>query len=136
MTKPEMKLSRKLTSELLHLAQMSPEAEICGLVSCKNDEPFRCYPVENIATESKNRFLLDAKQHISALKNMREKGEELFAIYHSHPNAPACPSTLDLEMATNENALHLIISLNTKGILELRAFHIENQNATELTITL
>ncbi len=132
----EIKLSRKLTSELLHLAQISPDAEICGLISSKNNEPIRCYPIKNSATEPQNRYLLDEKQHISAVKKMRENGEELFAIYHSHPTAPACPSTLDLEMATTENVLHFIISLNTKGILELRAFKIEKQNATEVKITL
>lgn len=132
----EIKLSRKLTSELLHLAQISPDAEICGLISSKNNEPIHCYPIENSATESQNRFLLNEKQHISAVKKMRENGEELFAIYHSHPTAPACPSALDLEMATAENVLHFIISLNTKGILELRAFKIEKQNATEVKITL
>jgi proteasome lid subunit RPN8/RPN11 len=132
----EIKLSRKLTSELLHLAQISPDAEICGLVSSKNNEPVRCYHIKNVAENPENRFLLDSTQHISAMKQMRENGEALFAIYHSHPTAPACPSTLDLEMATTENVLHFIISLNTKGILELRAFKIENQNPTEIRITL
>ena len=132
----EIKLARKLVSELLHLAQISPDAEICGLISRKNNEPIRCYPIVNVADEPKNRFLLDEKQHISVVKKIRENGEELFAIYHSHPTAPACPSALDLEMATAENVLHFIISLNTKGILELRAFKIENQNATEVKITL
>ena len=67
---------------------------------------------------------------------MRKNGEELFAIYHSHPTAPAYPSVLDLEMATPENVLHFIVSLNIKGILELRAFKIINQHATEIRITL
>ncbi len=132
----EIKLSRKLISELLHLAQISPNAEICGLISSKNNEAIRCYPVTNVAENPENRFLFDSQQHISAIKKMRENNETLFAIYHSHPTAPACPSALDLEMATIENALHFIISLNTKGILELRAFKIENQNPTEIRITL
>ena len=132
----EIKLSRKLTSELLHLAQISPDSEICGLISSKNNNPTRCYPIKNVAENPENRFLLDAVQQISAMKHMRENGEELFAIYHSHPTAPACPSQLDLNAATIENVFHFIISLNTKGILELRAFHIENQNPTEIQITL
>ena len=132
----EIQLPRKLASQLLHFAQISPDAEICGLVSSKNGVPAQCYPIENVAKQAHNRFLLDSKQHIAAMKHMREQGEELFAIYHSHPNAPALPSALDLESATYENALYLIISLNTKGILELRAFHIENQSATEVRVTL
>jgi proteasome lid subunit RPN8/RPN11 len=106
-------------------------------VSSKNDVPVQCYPIENVAAQPHNRFTLDPKQHIAAMKKMRENGEALFAIYHSHPSAPACPSTLDLEAATHHpEALHFIISLNTKGILELRAFRIVNQNATEIRIVL
>jgi proteasome lid subunit RPN8/RPN11 len=131
-----IQLPRKLASELLHLAQQSPTEEICGLVSSKNGVPQTCYSIANVATEPKNRFLLDAKAQIHALKTMRENGEELFAIYHSHPTAAACPSALDLEMANYENTLYFIISLNIKGILELRAFHIENKTATEIEITL
>lgn len=132
----EIQLPRKLASQLLHLAQISPDAEICGLVSSKNNVPVHCYPIDNIAEQSNHRFLLDVKQQITTMKQMRERGEELFAVYHSHPNAPAYPSPLDLDMASYENAPYFIISLNTKGILELRAFRIENKIATEVRITL
>jgi proteasome lid subunit RPN8/RPN11 len=132
----EIQIPRKLASQLLHFAQQSPDIEVCGLVGCKNNEPTNCYPIDNSAPESQNRFVLDAKQHIAAMKKMRENGEELFAIYHSHPTAPAYPSALDLEMANYENALYFIISLNIKGILELRAFRIENKAASEVRITL
>jgi proteasome lid subunit RPN8/RPN11 len=132
----QIQLPRKLASKLLHLAQQSPSQEICGLISLKNGTLQTCYPITNVATEPQNRFLLDEKEQIHALKTMRAKGEELFAIYHSHPTAAAYPSTLDLEMANYDNALYFIISLNVKGILELRAFQIENKHATEIVITL
>lgn len=136
MNRNQIQLPRKLASKLLHLAQQSPTQEICGLISLKNGTLQTCYPITNVATKPQNRFLLDEKEQIHALKTMREKDEELFAIYHSHPTAAAYPSTLDLEMANYENALYFIISLNVKGILELRAFQIENKHATEIVITL
>lgn len=136
MNRNQIQLPRKLASKLLHLAQQSPTQEICGLISLKNGTLQTCYPITNVATKPQNRFLLDEKEQIHALKTMREKGEELFAIYHSHPTAAAYPSTLDLEMANYENALYFIISLNVKGILELHAFQIENKHATEIVITL
>ena len=129
-------LSRELTSQLLHLAQISPEAEVCGIVSYKNKTPVRCYPIKNIAPSPATQFLFDPTEHIAATKTLRERGEEIFAIYHSHPSAPAYPSSLDLDNLAYIDALHFIISLNTKGILELRAFDIKNKQATELRITL
>ena len=70
------------------------------------------------------------------MKQMRDKGETLFAIYHSHPNAPAVPSSADIEHAAYPEALHLIISLNTKGVLELRAFKISGKSLHEMALNL
>ncbi len=130
----EIQLSRKLTTQLLHLAQISPEKEICGLIGGKDGAAVNCYPVENTAADPANRFQLDAKQHIAACKQMRENGEELFAIYHSHPKAPAEPSATDIELADYPDAVYLIISLNTKGILEIRGFTIADKRVSEVAL--
>jgi proteasome lid subunit RPN8/RPN11 len=58
------------------------------------------------------------------MRHMREAGEELFAIYHSHPHAPAEPSVRDIAEAAYPQAIYLIISLNTTGVLELRGFRL------------
>jgi proteasome lid subunit RPN8/RPN11 len=136
MNQPEIQIPRKLTNQLLHLAQLSPDLEVCGLISSQNGVPSHCYPVANVAKQPAQRFLLDAAAQIAALKAMRERGEELFAIYHSHPTAPAIPSSTDLELAAYPDALNLIISLNTKGILEMRGFHIKSACAQEIPLTL
>jgi proteasome lid subunit RPN8/RPN11 len=132
----EIHIPRKLAQQLLHLAQISPDAEICGLVGGKDGVPQTCYPVVNIAESPQQRFLLDPKQQIAAMTAMRDQGEQLFAIYHSHPTAPAFPSRLDLEQAAYPEALYLIISLNTKGILEMRGFKIASQTANEIVLVL
>lgn len=134
--KKHIQISRKITNQLLHLAQISPDLEICGLIGCKNGLANSCYPVTNIAKHPQQHFLLDASQQISAMTKMRDQGEELFAIYHSHPTAPATPSIADLELESYPEALYLIISLNTKGILEIRGFKIAHKFAQEVTLTL
>jgi proteasome lid subunit RPN8/RPN11 len=134
MNSSDIQIPRKLTNQLLHLAQLSPDLEVCGLISSKNGLRIHCYPVANVAEHPQQRFLLDAKQQISSMTKMRELGEDLFAIYHSHPTAPALPSTHDLELAAYPDALYLIISLNTKGILEMRGFKIQQKTALEIPL--
>ncbi|WP_305910119.1 M67 family metallopeptidase [Methylomarinum sp. Ch1-1] len=134
MKRHEIQLSRKLTTELLHLAQISPEAEICGLIGARDGQPTRCYPIDNIAARPDSRFELDPQQHIAAVAQMRENGEDLFAIYHSHPHAPAEPSATDIDMANYPEAIYLVISLNTKGILEMRGFNIVDKQVQEVTL--
>jgi proteasome lid subunit RPN8/RPN11 len=106
------------------------------LIGGKNGLPVTCYPVDNVADNPKQRFLLDPKQHIAAMSDMRRQGEELYAIYHSHPKSPAEPSPIDLTEATYTDSLFLIISLNTKGVLEMRGFTINQNQATEVVLTL
>ena len=134
MNPDEILIPRRITNKLLHLAQISPNLEICGLIGSKNGVPNHCYPITNASERPKQRFLLDAGQHISAMTKMRDLGEELFAIYHSHPTAPALPSSKDLELEAYPQALHLIISLNTKGILEMRGFRINQKSAQEISL--
>jgi len=132
----EIQLSRKITNQLLHAAQISPNQEICGLIGCKEDVASSCYPINNTADHPETRFLLDEKQQISAMATMRDKDETLFAIYHSHPTAPATPSETDIKMASYPDAIHLIISLNTKGVLEIRGFTIIDGSVAEKTLSL
>ena len=134
MQQKEIQIPRRITNQLLHHAQISPDYEVCGLIGSKNGLPTHCYPINNISEHPQLRFLLDEHQQISAMAKMRELGEDLFAIYHSHPTAPAQPSTYDLELSTYPEALYLIISLNTKGILEMRGFKIYEKTALEIPL--
>ena len=129
-------LPRPLVNRLLAVAQSDPERESCGLVSTKNGAPSRFYPVGNVAAEPGRLFQMDPEGQIDAMRTMREMDEELFAIYHSHPHAPAAPSALDIEQAEYPEALYLIVSLDTKGVLEMRGYRIEDGEAREEALEL
>ena len=137
MSKELIKLPRKLTNQLLHLAQTSSELEVCGLIGSRHGIPTTCYPVQNVASAPAVRYELDPRDQVEAMRRMRECNEELFAIYHSHPQSPAEPSATDLASANYPEALYLIISLNTKGVLEMRGFRMaKNQPAAEVGLIL
>ncbi len=118
-----VELPRPLVNQLLHYAQINAEQEICGVISSKQGEPHQCYPVANAAAEPKHRFDMDEAQLVATMKRLREQGEELFAIFHSHPDAPAEPSATDLAEDQYPDILKLIISLDTTGVLEMRGFY-------------
>jgi len=126
-TNRPIEIPRSLVNQILHYAQHSPEREVCGLVGAKHGVPMTCYPVANAATQPECRFLLDPREQIEAMRRMRDCDEELFAIFHSHPSSAAEPSAIDLEQTTYPQALLLIVSLGTSGVLELRAFRLTTQ---------
>ncbi len=123
-------LPRPLVNRLLTLAQASPEEEICGLISAHAAHPDQIWPIRNIAEERGHLFQMDPAEQIAALRQMRERSEPLFAIYHSHPHAPAIPSARDRALAAYPEALYLIISLNTTGVLEMQGYRL-NEAITE-----
>jgi len=136
MQNEEIQIPRGIINQLLHHAQQFPETEVCGLIGSRQGVPTSCYPVNNIAELPQQRFLLDGKQQIAAMAKMRESGEQLFAIYHSHPTTSAAPSQTDLEMAAYPEALYLIVSLNTKGVLEMRGYRLTGNSACEIPLSL
>ncbi len=118
-------IPRPIVVQLLTQAQKNPEREVCGLISARNGVACNSYPVTNIASSPGTLFEMDPKEQIQAMRQMRESDEELWAIYHSHPHAPATPSHRDLADAAYPDALYLVISLNTDGVLEIRGYRLQ-----------
>ncbi|GIX22233.1 MAG: hypothetical protein KatS3mg121_1016 [Gammaproteobacteria bacterium] len=117
-----LRLPRALVQRLLAHAQSEPEREVCGLIGARGGRAASLYPLRNAAPDPERAFLLDPAGQIAAQKTMRARGETLLAVYHSHPQAAAEPSTRDLDEARHAGVLMLIVSLGTRGVLELRAW--------------
>ena len=120
--KPALELPRALVNQILAHAQQNPDEEICGLISSKNEVAARYYRISNTAPDKTHHFEMNGAEQIAAMKKMREQDEKLMAIVHSHPDAPAIPSIYDEESNGYPDAYYLVVSLNTKGVLELRCF--------------
>lgn len=127
-------LSRRLVNQLLQYAQQQALQEICGLISGRDGQPLGFYPIANVAHTPQCLFAMDPAQQIAALRRMRERGEDLFAIYHSHPQSPAVPSRIDIENAAYPDALYIIASLQTKGVLELRSYRLRDGVVNEVML--
>lgn len=127
-------LPRNIVNQLLSLAQKNPDVETCGLVGAKNSKATHVYPVENVARKNHHFFEMNPSGQIEAMKLMRDRNESLFAIYHSHPHASADPSLKDIQQANYPESIYLIISLNTKGVLEMKGFYIKNNKAETIEL--
>lgn len=136
-TMDSIELPRNIVNQLLEQALSTPEREICGLIASHEGRPTHCYPVVNIANQPRKQFQLDPKQQIAAMRQIREQGEVLFAIYHSHPSSPATPSLTDIAQLSYPDALTLIISLHTTGTLQMCAYRNHNNKlyAVHVAIT-
>ena len=129
-------LPRRIVNRILEQAQAHPAEEICGLLGARAGEVTSDYPIDNAAETPTNRYVMDPAAQIEAMRTMRERGERLFAIYHSHPSSAAAPSATDIAEARYPEAVYLIVSLDTRGVLEMRAFRLEHGQVEECPLEL
>lgn len=124
-----MTLRRAQVEELsAHALETSP-AECCGLVGGASDGQARSiYRLRNIAPDPLVAYEAAAEDLFAAQRSMRERGELLLAIYHSHPRASEPePSASDVRLAYYPSAIYFIIGLSGSHA-QLRAFRI-NESA-------
>ena len=69
------------------------------------------------------RYRIDPREQLAAFRAMDAAGEQLFAIYHSHPASTPYPSSTDRAEAFYPEALYVLVSLRT-GAPEVRAYRI------------
>ncbi|MCK4834182.1 MAG: M67 family metallopeptidase [Gammaproteobacteria bacterium] len=135
-TQEVLYLPRPLVNKLLAHAQKNSEVEVCGLIGNDDEDKKDYYPIDNISKKPNCRFLMDAPQQINAMKKMREREQTLFAIVHSHPTSDAIPSQLDIEENSYKAAFYIIVSLNTEGVLEMRAYTQKEDSMQEVDLIL
>jgi [CysO sulfur-carrier protein]-S-L-cysteine hydrolase len=60
---------------------------------------------------SPEHYSLDPAEQFAALKEARERDEQLLAVYHSHPETPARMSDEDIRLANDPRMIYVIHSL-------------------------
>ncbi|MCP4362969.1 MAG: M67 family metallopeptidase [Chloroflexi bacterium] len=126
-------MSRPLFRRMIHHLQIQYPKEGCGLLAGHTGQATQIYPVDNIL-KSPNAYEMEPLQQIRAMLIMEEHGDELVAIYHSHPQGPSTPSETDVAQAYYPDAVYLIVSLYNFDEPEVRGFRIVDGRVTEVLI--
>lgn len=83
------------------------------------------YPLRNVASDSAVAYEAAPEELFAAQRMMRERGESLVAIYHSHPrSADPAPSQRDVRLAFYPDAVYFIVGFTEEDEALLRAFRI------------
>ena len=87
-------------------------------------------PAKNVAAEPLVMYEAAAEDLFAAQRAMRERGQQLLAIYHSHPRATNPePSPTDVRLAYYPSAVYLIAGLGNDEPC-LRAFRIDERTGS------
>jgi proteasome lid subunit RPN8/RPN11 len=121
-----MKIETDIISGMIGHANDTAPVEACGYLAGKNGLITRQYRLTNIDA-SETHFSLDPQEQFDAVKDMRERGLTLAAIYHSHPETLARPSAEDIKLAYDPDISYVIVSLSD-GEETLKSFKISEGN--------
>ena len=130
------KLMISLTSDqvdqiISHAREAAPH-ECCGLIGgTAEGEAKTIYHARNIAGNPLVTYEAAPEDLFDAQRQMRDRGEQLIAIYHSHPRATDPePSQTDVRLAYYPSAVYLIIGLGNEEPC-VRAFRINERDGWE-----
>jgi proteasome lid subunit RPN8/RPN11 len=122
-------LQRSHRDQIFAYAREADPAECCGLIGgTQNGAAKTIYPMRNVAADKIISYEAAPEDLFAAQRQMRGRGEELLAIYHSHPrSAEPAPSETDVRLAYYPNAVYLIVGLAGPEPV-MRAFQISERD--------
>ena len=110
--------------ELVEHARQAAPRECCGLIGGNDARSRTVYPLRNVATDPFVTYEAAPEDLFAAQRHMRDRGEQLLAIYHSHPRSDdPQPSETDVRLAYYPSAVYFIVGLGDEEPC-LRAFRI------------
>ncbi len=114
------------------IAQCRREAplECCGILGGNGERVSSFHPLRN-ASASETRYDADPRDLIDAVVELRRRGTEIVAIYHSHPRWAAIPSRTDLRENHYGPVHRIIVSLLGPGA-EVRVWRLDPESYAEL----
>lgn len=128
-----MVISRDLHDELVAHARDDLPNECCGMIAAR-DGRFTAHFRARNEFESPMRFQIDSADQIRITNEIEARGDEIGAIFHSHPNSEARPSQTDVNLARWwPGVLWVICSLENDEPV-LRAFKIDGSEVEEVEL--
>jgi len=123
-----LSLSRAQFDQIVAHAREADPHECCGLIGGVRDGlAHTIYRARNIATDPLVSYEAAPEDLFAAQRAMRERGQQLLAIYHSHPRAnDPEPSSTDVRLAYYPSAVYLIVGLGGNEPC-VRAFRISER---------
>jgi proteasome lid subunit RPN8/RPN11 len=128
-----LELPDKLRDEIVRHARAEAPKEACGLVAGRAGRPTRVIRCANAHPAPVTRYAIDPREQLRAFREMEANGEELFAIYHSHPATQPYPSPTDRAEAHYPEALYVLVSLRDVSP-EMRAFRVRDGWVREVAL--
>ena len=120
-----LELPAALRDAIVSHARAESPREACGLVAGRDGRATRVIRCVNAHPAAVTRYTIDPREQLRAFRDMEANGEDLVAIYHSHPATQAYPSPTDRAESHYPEAIYVLVSLRDAAP-DVRAFRIRD----------
>lgn len=127
-----LKIRQSVRKAMIDLAVAESPVEACGYLAGVDGEARLLIPMTNV-DHSPEHFSFAPEEQFGALKQARNAGLRLIAVFHSHPATPARMSAEDIRLANDPGMVYLIVSLMEAEPV-VRGFRMEHRLPVEITL--
>lgn len=120
----ELVLTRNVYEKIISASESAAPLEACGMLAGRGRNATHFYLLTNADASPEHFSMLPAEQ-FAAVKDMRERGVDMLAIWHSHPASPPRMSEEDLRLAFTPDVVYVIISLVSADSPVIKGFHVK-----------
>ncbi|MBI3330726.1 MAG: M67 family metallopeptidase [Candidatus Omnitrophica bacterium] len=130
-----LRLPQTLYGEVIaHCLRHHPK-EACGYLAGRADGVVQqVYPMTNVEDSSIG-YSLDPKEQLQVERAMRQRGQRMVAVYHSHTASDAYPSSVDVSLAISPDISYVLVSLKDRARPVVRSFRIDGLQVAEEPVT-
>jgi proteasome lid subunit RPN8/RPN11 len=122
-----------LRDDIVAHARTEAPKEACGLIAGREGRVTRVIRCVNAHPAPVTRYSIDPREQLRAFREMEASGEELVAIYHSHPVTQPYPSPTDRAEAHYPDAFYVLVSLRD-ATPEVKAFRVRDGWVREVAL--
>jgi len=127
-----MRIPQQMIDEMIAHAEEDLPNECCGMIGGSDGIAETLYRARNEFATPYSYKIDSNDQYRITEKEMRDRGEELLAIYHSHTRSAAYPSQTDLnEAAKWPEPVYLIVSLEDRGAPVVKGFWLKDERIAD-----
>ena len=134
-----LKINQDIIDRIVAHGRTEAPFEACGYLAEKDGIIIQHFELTNI-DKSPVHFSMDPAEQFAVVKECRNQGLKICAVYHTHPETPARPSKEDIKLAYDPSVSYVIVSLAEedpniksfniqKGIVEPEPLRIINDGA-------
>lgn len=119
----ELLISRGFADQMVTHCRACYPNEACGILAGTGNRVTRVYPMSN-AEPTPVSYFMEPKEQLRVMKELRQEGLAMLAIFHSHPQSPAYPSGKDISLAFYQDVVYLIIGLTYPESPDIKSYTI------------